>query len=183
MDAKQAEVAKIAQPNPANAASPSAAAARRRVPMNIPRRKLEVDPLPGFRLYWHKESDVDRAFQAGYEFVDKKEVHLNSRQIGAPRGLGGNTDLGSNVSIVGTAETGERLVLMKIRIEHYLEDKKELFQHNARALASIFTGEKIVFPDGSSGPPDSRTYVKSPLKPLFLREPKTQLQVGGALVR
>jgi hypothetical protein len=164
--------------------------------MNIPRRKLEVAPIPGFRLYWHRQSDIERAIDAGYVFVDKNEIHINSRQIGAAYAMGGNTDLGSNVSIVGSAGTGERLVLMKIPEEYYLDDKRAIFEEHAKYMRAIFEGDLIMMPDGESGRPDSvvqpgsgvpptgLTYVKKqPYTALFNRGGKVAPQVTGGRVR
>lgn len=179
--------------NPANNQAP---AAFRRVPMNTPRRKLEVRAIPGFRLYWHRQSDVERAIEAGYIFVDKAEVSLNSRAIGSASGLGGNTALGSEVSIVGSAGTGERLVLMKIPEQYYLEDKRSLFQEHASRMRAIFEGDVIMMPDGMQGKPGAvvgadgqfrgtgTTYVKQqPYVALFNRGPRVAPQVSGANVR
>lgn len=178
--------------NPANASSPPAF---RRVPMNVPRRKLEVRSIPGYRLYWHKQSDIEAAMDAGYEFVDKKEVSLNSRAIGSSSELGGNTALGSEVSIVGSKGTGERLVLMKIREQWYLEDKRTIFQEHASRMKAIFEGDVILMPNGDAQPdvvvgPDGKlqgtgtTYVKQqPYVALFNRGPRVAPQVSGAKVR
>lgn len=178
--------------NPANTRDPQAF---RRVPMNVPRRKLEVRDIPGYRLYWHKQSDIDAALEAGYEFVDKKEVSLNSRSIGSASGLGGNTALGSEVSIVGSKGTGERLVLMKLKREWYEDDRRSIFQEHASRLRGIFEGDIIMMPGGEGRPdvvvgPDGKlqgtgtTYVKKqPYVALFNRGPRVAPQVSGATVR
>lgn len=178
--------------NPANDQTP---AAFRRIPMNVPRRKLEVRDIPGFRLYWHRQQDIDRALDAGYQFVDRREVSLNSRAIGSAGGLGGNTALGNEVSIVGSAGTGERLILMKIREEYYQEDKQMIFREHASRMRSIFEGEVIMMPGGDGHPdivvgPDGQlrgtgtTYVKKqPYVALFNRGAKTSPTVAGAKVR
>jgi hypothetical protein len=167
-----------------------------RTPMNIPRRKLEVKEIPGFRLYWHRQSDIEAAIDAGYQFVDKAEVRINSRQIGAAYGIGGNTALGSEVSIVGSKGTGERLILMKIPIDWYLDDKRAIFEEHAKQMRAIFDGELIMMPDGQQGRPDSvvppgggtvptgLTYVKQqPYTALFNRGSKVAPQVTGGRVR
>lgn len=191
---KTAPVQEQAQPNPANN---NGITRFNRTPMNIPRRKLEVAPIAGFRLYWHRQSDIERAIDAGYVFVDKAEVRVNSRQIGAAYGIGGNTALGSEVSIVGSAGTGERLVLMKIPEEYYLDDKRAIFEEHAKQMRAIFDGELILMPDGSGfGRPDSvvdpsggavptgLTYVKKqPYTALFNRGGRVAPQVTGGRVR
>jgi hypothetical protein len=178
--------------NPANSGDP---VPFQRVPMNVPRRKLQVRDIPGYRLYWHPQSDVEAAIQAGYEFVDKSEVSVNSRSIGSASGLGGNTALGSEVSIVGSKGTGERLILMKIRYEWYLDDKKALFQEHSSRMRAIFEGDLIMMPGGEGRPdivvgPDGQlrgvgtTYVKKqPYVALFNRGPRVAPQVTGGKVR
>jgi hypothetical protein len=178
--------------NPANAAGPPPF---RRTPMSLPRRKLEVDPIPGFRLYWHKQSDIERALDAGYQFVDRKEVHVNSRSIGSSSLNGGNTALSTEVSIVGSAGTGERLILMKIREEFYQEDRMAIFAEHTQKMRAIFDGEVIIM-QGGEGRPDivvgadgqlrgsGTTYVKKqPYVALFNRGPRVAPQVSGARVR
>lgn len=178
--------------NPANLDRP---APFRRIPMTGARRKLEVRPIKGFRLYWHRQTDIEAALDAGYQFVDKAEVSINSRAIGSSSALGGNTALGSEVSIVGSKGTGERLVLMKIKEEWYLEDKQALFQEHASRMRAIFEGDLIMMPGGEGRPdvvvgPDGQlrgtgtTYVKQqPYVALFNRGPRVAPQVSGAKVR
>jgi hypothetical protein len=182
-------------PPPANPANDRRPAPFQRIPMNVPRRKLEVRGIDGYRLYWHKQSDIEAAIDAGYEFVDKGEVRLNSRAIGSASGLGGNTALGSEVSIVGSKGTGERLILMKIRKEWYEEDKRSIFQEHATRMRAIFEGDVIMMPGGDERPdvvvgPDGQlhgsgtTYVKKqPYVALFNRGPRVAPQVAGAKVR
>ena len=137
-------------PNPAadvaKTAATAAATPTRRIPMSVPMQSLEVPEISGHNLYWFKESRIERAKAAGYELVGKEEVSLNPKGVGADRRLSGNTDLGTNVSIVaGTDQHGhpERLVLMKIRSEWWNEDHGLLDARNAQIVESIFEGEKV----------------------------------------
>lgn len=119
--------------------------------MSTPHRRLEVDEIPGYRLYWHKEEKVDAALAAFYEFVYKHEVSLNRTGVGGSE-EGGNTDLGSRVSMVsGTDQRGnpQRLVLMKIAIEYFQEDQMSIAQNNAQRLGAIFDDEMILSPEGA----------------------------------
>lgn len=189
---KTAPAQNVEGQNPAN---PDRAAPFRRIPMTGARRKLEVRAIKGYRLYWHRQTDIEAARDAGYEFVDKAEVSVNSRSIGSDSGLGGNTAMGSEVSIVGSKGTGERLVLMKLREEWYLEDKQALFQDHATRMRAIFEGDLIMMPGGEGRPdvtvgPDGQlqgtgtTYVKKqPYTALFNRGPRVAPQVSGAKVR
>lgn len=140
------EQQKAATFNPANQGGNNATpATRRRIPLSVPRRKLEVDPLPGFVLYWFKESNIPHAIDAGYDFVDRKEVILNQSNEAGSSAQSGNTDLGSRVSVIGdkVGERGvpERLVLMKIREEWWREDRELLDNQNAMVIQSIFGGQ------------------------------------------
>lgn len=152
------------QPNPANAALDASDDRRRRVPMSEATQTLLVDALPGFHLHWFRESRVLRAKQAGYALVQPDEVFLNSTLIGAPRSLGGNTDLGSCVSVVGSVEGPmgmERAVLMKIKEEWWQEDSAALAERNLRVMRDIFGGERIASADGAAPKPmDPLTYLK-----------------------
>lgn len=178
--------------NPANVNQP---APFRRIPMNMARRKLEVRPIPGWHLYWHKQTDIEAALDAGYIFVDKSEVSINSRSVGSSSGIGGNTALGSEVSIVGSKGTGERLVLMKLKQEFHEEDRRMIFQEHASRMRAIFEGDLIMMPGGEGRPdivvgPDGQlhgtgtTYVKKqPYVALFNRAQRVAPQVSGAKVR
>lgn len=157
---KALEMQKLSAFNPANEGGAAAEPLkRRRIPLSVPRRKLEVDPIPGFVLYWFKESNIPIAIQAGYDFVDANEVVLNQINEANPADQSGNTDLGSRVSIIGDkiGERGvpERAVLMKIREEWWREDREILDNENARTIQSIFGGEIVA----AKGGDHSMSYV------------------------
>lgn len=149
--------------NPANAPE---LPVRRRIPMSIPTRKLEVAEIPGFHLYWFLESNVPRAIEAGYDYVDSNEVTLSQQNVATGKDISGNADLGSRVKVVGgTGEHGgaEHLVLMKIRNEWYDEDRKAIEAKNASVLSAIFRDEPIPGAEGPAGSDMSNRYVKTPL--------------------
>lgn len=149
---------------------------RTRIPMSTPTRKLEVPPIEGYHLYWFLESNVPRALDGGYEFVKRDEVKLNQHGIATGRGVSGNTDLGTNVSVVagGVSESGgaERLVLMKIKQEWYDEDRKQLENRNASILEAIFRGEIIPGSEEASREDRNQMYLKTlpSSKPLLQRQ-------------
>lgn len=149
------------------------------------RRRLEVNELPGYRLYWHKTSDVSDALQAGWEFVHKDEIQLNSFSIGgAVEANNKGTDVGSRVSVIGSPGAAELLYLMKLREEFVREDRQARMQANIAPLRAIFTGERILDPETAQlTQPGATTYVKTPYVPLFNRQPKTAPQVTGSIVR
>lgn len=155
------------QPGRSNPANPNAVATpqpeRRRIPLSVPRRKLEVDPIKGYVLYWFLEKNTMAALDAGYEFVDRDEVRLNQTGQASSTDSSGNTDLGSRVSVIGNPPdpssgimTPERLVLMKIREDWWLEDRKILDDRNAHVIDTIFFRNQHI-----SGPNDDRSQVYS----------------------
>ena len=157
--------AKLAAFNPANAGGSAAEPARRRrIPLSVPRRKLEATPIPGYVLYWFKESNIPIALDAGYEFVDRDEVRISQVNEANPAGSDGSTDLGSRVSVIGdkVGERGvpERLVLMKIREEFWREDRELLDSENAKALGAIFDEGLI---SGANRGDHSQSYVRTKL--------------------
>lgn len=154
---------KAATFNEANQGGIAATPARRkRIPLSVPRRKLEVDPIPGFVLYWFKESNIGIAIDAGYDFVDNREVKLVQSTESNSSDQSGNTDLGSRVSVIGDkiGERGvpERLVLMKIPEEWWREDRELLDNQNAEIIKSIF-GQGVIA--GQSQGDHSQSYVKT----------------------
>lgn len=141
-------------------------AEKRRIPMSVPRRKLEVSDIPGYHLYWFLDQNVAAAQQAGYEFVDESEIELNQHGVGTSRDISGNADLGTLVKVVagaGAGGRGEMLNLMKIKNEFYLADRKEIEARNAQILNSIFKDEKIMGDESVSAADKGQTYVKQAL--------------------
>lgn len=152
--------------NPPAAVEAAKPAVRRRIPMSVPQRKLEVPEIPGFKLYWFKEASVPRALQGGYEHVDAHELPINQHNVANDKGVSGNQDLGSHVRIVGgVAEGGgvEYAVLMKIKEEWWQEDQNALAEKNASIVGSIFNKEAILGSDKVQGGDRDVRYVKTAL--------------------
>jgi len=154
--------------NPANApampTAPAVRADRKRIPMSIPRRKLEVPDIVGYHLHWFLDANVPRALQGGYVMVDESEVPINQFNVGTDSSLSGNADMGSHIKIIaGTAENGSptHLNLMKIKEEWWQEDQRLIEKQNASILSAIFTQETI--PGAENERPDDRNqrYVKT----------------------
>lgn len=157
--------------NASNPASPAKEPDRQRIPMSVPSRKLEVAEIPGWHLYWFLESNIPRAIQGGYEFVQANEVQLNQQNVATDRSVSGNADLGGQVKIVaGASERGgaEHLVLMKIKEEWYNVDRKQIEARNQSVLEAIFRGELA---EGAKvSPADAgKTYLTEGSKPLLQR--------------
>ena len=137
--------------NPANETGQDAVSTvqRRRIPMSLPQMRLEVPEgcCPGFHLHWFvgTPNRIQRAQDAGYEFVSRGEVFVNNKDLAGDVTQSGNTDLGDRVSIVdgdGTGVDGQasRLYLMKIREEWYAEDQAILAKRNASIAQAIVQG-------------------------------------------
>lgn len=102
----------------------------KRVPFGGNRQKLQVDEIPGYVTRWFNDVDgrVERALDAGYEFVTPEEAEgLGQGQLHQE-----NTDLGSRVSKIVSRGTDKviRGVLMKIKREWYEEDQELKEQRN-----------------------------------------------------
>ena len=98
--------------NPANETGQDAVSTvqRRRIPMSLPQMRLEVPEgcCPGFHLHWFvgTPNRIQRAQDAGYEFVSRGEVFVNNKDLAGDVTQSGNTDLGDRVSIVDGDGTG-----------------------------------------------------------------------------
>jgi hypothetical protein len=130
--------------SPANSTVP-VAHERQRIPMSLPRLKLEVPDIPGYHLHWFADRPgrIAQALQAFYEFVDVSETSVTNTMLADEVSATGNTDLGTRVSIVGGAGEGgtvERLYLMKIKEEFWQEDQKALEAKSKSVVDQIFRG-------------------------------------------
>lgn len=161
-----------AGPKAANPANPPPAVeaaekqARKRIPMSVPQRKLEVPKIPGYVTYWFRESNVPRAEQAGYEFVDSRELSIHQHNVATDKGISGNQDLGSRIRIVGgLTDQNEAVyaVLMKIREEFWNEDHLLIARNNAQNLENIFVKEEIAGSENVSDRDKDQRYVKTSL--------------------
>ena len=136
-------VAKSAATNPANAPEKRV---RQRIPMALPTLKLAVPEIPGYVLHWFRGNSqrLQQAQQAGYEFVERDELLINSTGLANSYDDDGNTDMGTRVSVASgseDSESGNRMYLMKIRQEFWDEDQLAV---NARQeqIAAQLRGDK-----------------------------------------
>ena len=127
--------ASIEATNPANSSADkdeSFSSRRRRIPMNVPRRKLETQELPGFYLHWinGEPSRIAQAMNAGYDFVQKHEMPGYTLELGDKTGISEDGGMGGGISVLagGTNESdgkASRLYLMKLPMELREEDLEE----------------------------------------------------------
>lgn len=142
-EAAASAAAKMAQANPTVTAGKREAGARKRIPLSVPQRKLEVPPIPGYYLRWIRGTAqrLLEAERAGFEFVLPEEVDLNNTLLGGDATHAGSTDMGSRVSVAEGAEVeggqAVRLFLMKQKMEYYLEDKQIVQDRNDSVAASL----------------------------------------------
>lgn len=118
-------------------------AERVRVPLSVPQRKLEVEPIPGYHLRWIRGTvqRLQQAEAAGFTFVTPEEVSINNTMLGGDASTQGSTDMGSRVSVVEGAEIeggqAVRMYLMKQPMQFYLEDAAINQQRNDSIAAAL----------------------------------------------
>jgi hypothetical protein len=150
---------------------------RKRIPMSVPQRKLEVPEIPGYHLHWFREVNVPRAIQAAYEFVKTDELPINQISLGSSVDSSGNTDLGTNVRVIGAINElnhPEYLVLMKLREEYWREDRAEIDAKAASKMKAIFRDEVIL--DDPSHPPDADTQALRYVKTAVFNRPTRKVK-------
>ena len=140
---------------------------RTRVPMSVPRRKMETPEIPGYHPHWHLEENVPAALRAGYEFVLTDELDiaqsLDTQDVGGDSTKSGNQSLDSRISIIGnkTGNNGkpEMQYLMKLREEWWNKDRYQIDEKEATKLGTIFRGDQIMGSEKTSGSDSSLRYV------------------------
>lgn len=118
-------------------------AERKRIPMNAPVSRLETAEIPGYHLHWFRDDPqrIERAKQAGYEFVMDKEVAPPNVSLGGSSAVSGNMDMGSAVSTVSVVgKDAVRLVLMKIKQELFEEDQRLLERRSQQVVEALSAG-------------------------------------------
>ncbi len=154
-----------------------------RVPMAEVRQRLQVPDIPGYRMYWFKDENVPAAVDAYYEHVKRDELSTNPIGIGTSINESGNTDLGTNVSIIaGQNAAGQpvRLNLMKLPLEYYQEDQQLIEQRNMSIMQAIFGDEAMMYDKaGNLKDSDPLTYRRT----AIFNRPKRMAGKPGAASR
>lgn len=143
-----------------------------RISMSVPRMMLEVPPIEGYVMHWFADRPgrINRAMQAGYEFVNRDEVQLNNMGLASDMTVDGNTDLGTRISIHGGVTdngSSERMYLMKIKKEWYNKDMDLREQSADRIVQTLKTGS--IGADHARDP--AQRYAKG-VENLFTRKKK-----------
>jgi hypothetical protein len=120
--------------------APTKAPKKERIPLGVPRKKLDATPIPGYHLHWVNDypGRVQEAIDGGYEFVHADETKVNNFVTQ------GNSDLGTLVKRrVGVDEKGDGLFayLMKIDEDLWMDDQAELQLKNDQIDDAIRRGE------------------------------------------
>lgn len=143
-------------------------------PMSSATPRLDVPEKEGFVRRWFRSEPgrIQRAIQAGYQFVDKDDVQLNNFDLGGDAKTDGNSDLGTRVSVISGEKadsTGQpgRLYLMEIPEEVY-EYSRGLLEDRNESIAEAIRGGKIgAGHDDESARDQATRYVKGKVPDLF----------------
>ncbi len=138
--------AQMEKSNPSVAPGKSAAE-RKRIPLSVPQRKLEVPEIPGYKCHWFRGTPqrIAQASSAGFDFVHPDEVNINQVSIGGDAQKGGNTDMGTRVSVIEGGEVdgggnAVRMYLMKQKLEDWREDQAILQERNDSIADALTAG-------------------------------------------
>lgn len=115
---------------------------RKRTPFSANRRRLQVDDkFPGYKLRWFNDTEdrIQRALDAGYEFVTKDHVsQVGDKDVSNTKGLD------SRVSrVVGQNKVAQPIwaFLMKLPDALHAEDQAEKAKINARVDEALRAGK------------------------------------------
>ena len=163
------------QPNPANVEEPFVIPADFQ-PMSLPKERLAAPERPGWHRHWFRGTPdrLARARAAYYQFVDPESVGLNNLDLGGDARDGGNTDMGTRVSVVAgddMDQTGQpsRLYLMECRQELFEASQKILAERN-ESIATALRGGMMgagAADTGETRDDVQQRYVKGKVPDLF----------------
>ena len=139
------------------------------VPMTAGTLRLEVPERDGYHRHWFRGTPerIARARQAGYEFVNRSDVEINSFDLGGSED--GNTDLGSRVSVISgdLDERGNpgRLYLMECPVEFFEASQQVVLDANERVASAIRSGLTGAAQEGELD--KQQRYTKGKIPDLF----------------
>lgn len=127
--------------NPANAPAKQLPT-RERIPMSLPVQKLAVPEIPGWHCHWMRGDPqrINQALRAGYTYVDQDEVDMSTFGVANGPGDSGHSDLGTRVSFISGREADggvERLYLMKLPMEYWLQDQGKYAEMQEQTAAQL----------------------------------------------
>jgi len=144
-------------------------------PMSATVLKLEVPERDGFHRHWFRGTAgrLSQAQQAGYTFVEQKDVHVNNFDLGGDATDSGSTDLGSRVSVISGEDadpaTGQpgRMYLMECP-EHLYEYSHNILAERNESIASALRGGRLgTGSNGETQTDANNRYVKGTVPDLF----------------
>lgn len=148
------------------------------IPMSAPIQRLQVPERPGYVRYWFRgdAGRIQRALQAGYQFVNQADVKVNNFDLGGDAKQSGSTDLGSRVSVITGDETGfdgqpNRLYLMEIP-KHLYERGQEFLEETNEGIAQALRSGLIGADEGGDRPADRQARYTKTGVPDFLNPVK-----------
>ncbi len=143
------------------------------VPMSAPVARLHIPDKPGWHRHWFRNEPgrIERAMRAGYRFVDSSEVSVHNTSLSGPAEQGGNTDLGSRVSVAagGISDNGQALRL------YLMECPQHLYKKNLAMLQEDTDNTVTALSAGRGGKDDmnsegAKTYTRGDLPSLFKKK-------------
>lgn len=153
---------------------------RTRRPFTNPVGNMSVPEIPGYHQHWFRGEPqrIQRALEAGYEFVTGDEVIVNEKRLGSDTAEDGNTDLGTRVSVSAGGDPGSdgqplRMYLMKIKEQYWKQDQAALTAPGSRleGVRQALTQGKVQTHEGMTSEDKSQVYVdrKRTKLPEFLQ--------------
>lgn len=146
-------------------------------PMSVGVRRLEVPDKLGWHRHWFRgtPSNIARAKQAGYTFVDPLDVDLNNFDLAGEDAPGGSTDLGTRVSVISGDDVGNdgqpgRLYLMECPEELYKYAQELLGKQVDRTAEALRGGRVGVGNDGETRVDSANRYIKEMKAPLLTKK-------------
>ena len=141
---KAAEAREHLEKQNPTAAPGKSPAARKRIPLSVPQRKLETPDIPGYYLRWFRGTPqrLAQAERAGFEFVRPEEVDMPDISLGGDASRTGNSDMGARVSVLEGSEIDSggqavRMYLMKQKMEYRIEDNAISQATNDRVVDAL----------------------------------------------
>lgn len=142
-------------------------------PMSVGMRRLEVPEKPGWHRHWFRgnPSNLARAHQAGYRFVDPEDTDLNDFDLAGGEG-NGSTDMGTRVSVIsgddaGTAGQAGRLYLMECPEALYQYSQGLVRENNDATVEALRGGTVGAGQGGESRVDQQKRYTRDIASNLF----------------
>ena len=143
-------------------------------PMSVGQRRLEVPEKPGWHRHWFRgmPSNLQRAQQAGYKFVDPEDIDLNSFDLAGVDTDEKGTDLGTRVSVtsgddIGVGGQPGRLYLMECPEALYEYAQGILREGNTQTVDALRGGQVGAGKNGETRDDRSKRYTKDIALNLF----------------